>query len=301
MRIGTRIGLRVLVGIGLVGWAFAASSEVPVLVSTEWLAQRLKDPGLVILHVAMGHDGAPGELIPGARVLDYHAITQDRDGLPVELPAVDDLVKVFQAAGVASDKHVVLYGQGWPHMAARAFVTLDYLGHGARTSLLDGGLEAWKAEGRPVAEKPAAGETGVFVAKPRGDMLVSADWIAARLADPKLTLVDARPAGEYSGETPQDGLRGGHIPGAYNLYYQDLVVSRENPRLKDLDYVKGRFAEAGAGAAGPVVNYCYIGMRASYTYVVSRHLGLDAKFYDPSWAEWGRRNDLPLKDGAARR
>ncbi len=301
MRVGRRISLGFLVGVGLVGRALAASSEAPVLVSTNWLAQRLADPGLLILHVAMGHDGAPTELIPGARLLDYHAITQERDGLPVELPPVEELVKVLQDAGVSNEKRVVLYGQGWPHITARVFMTLDYLGHGERTSLLDGGLEAWKAEARPIASRPAAGAPGVFVPKPRGDMLVSADWIAARLEDPKLTLVDARPATEYSGTTPQAGLRGGHIPGAYNLYYQDLLVSQENPRLKDLDYVKARFAEAGAGPAGPVVNYCYIGMRASYTYVVSRHLGFDARFYDPSWAEWGRRMDLPLTSGPTRR
>ena len=296
--LGGLLALSLCLGLG--GPA-AAEEKAPVLVSTEWLAKNLNDPSLVILHVAMLQAGMPKELIPGARVLDYHAITEDRGGLPVEMRSVPELVEAFQAAGVSNSKRVVIYGEGWPHNAARAFVTLDYLGHGDRTSLLDGGLEAWKAEGRPVVPQPAPAERGTFVPKPRPEMLVSADWIAGRLEDPNVTLIDARPMDEYSGERKQEGLQGGHIPGAYNLFYQDLVVSQQNPRLKDLEYVKARFSEAGAAKAGPVVSYCYIGMRASYTYLISRHLGYDAKFYDPSWAEWGRREELPRVAGKSRR
>lgn len=301
MRLRTLTALLALsLSLELGGRPAAAEEKAPVLVSTEWLARNLNDPSLVILHVAMLQAGAPKELIPGARVLDYRAITEDR-GVPVEMRPLPELVEAFQAQGVSNEKRVVIYGEGWPHNAARAFVTLDYLGHGDRTALLDGGLEAWKAEGRPVVSQPAPAERATFVAKPRPEMLVSADWIAGRLEDPKLALIDARPLDDYSGERKQEGLSGGHIPGAYNLFYQDLVVSQQNPRLKNLEYVKARFSEAGAAKGGPVVSYCYIGMRASYTYLISRHLGYDAKFYDPSWAEWGRREELPRVAGPSRR
>lgn len=301
MRLTRRACVVLVVLIGLSGRQAGAEEKPPVLVSPGWLAAHLHDPKLVVLHVAMAHAGAPARLVPGARILDYHAITEDHGLLPVEMPPVAELVKVFEAAGVSNDAQVVIYGEGPPQMAARAFVALDYLGHGARTSLLDGGLEAWLDHGQPTAAEPAVAAPGRFVPHPREDMLVSAEWIAARLADPKTTLVDARPATEYTGERKQEGLRGGHIPGAYNLYFMDLVESPQLPRLKDIEAVKARFAEAGAAPGATVVNYCYIGMRASYTYVVSRHLGYDAKFYDPSWAEWGRRAELPLVAGPDRR
>ena len=280
--------------------ARAADDAAPILVSTDWLAAHLRDPKLVILHVAMLHAGEPKRLVPGARVIDYHALTEDKPELPVELPAIAKLTETLRSAGVSNDSRVVLYGEGPPHLTARAFVTLDYLGHD-RTSVLDGGLEAWLAEKRPLAEKAAAGVPGTFTPRPREDRFVSADWIKARLDDPKTTLIDARPVDEYTGKRDQRGLRGGHIPGAYNLFFMDLVTSSEMPRLKDLAYVKSRFAEAGATPGSTLVNYCFIGMRASYTYLVSRHLGYDARFYDPSWAEWGRRADLPAVAGDKRR
>jgi len=301
MKLPLRVGCAALAGaLGFTLPALGADAPIPILVSGDWLAAHLRDPKLVLLHVAMLHSGEPKRLLPGARVIDYHALTEDKGDLPVELPTIARLSEALRTAGVSDDSHVILYGEGAPHIAARAFVTLDYLGH-ERVSVLDGGLEAWVAEKRPIVEKPVAGAAGRFTARPREDRFVSADWIKAHLDDPKTTLIDARPADEYTGRRDQRGLRGGHIPGAYNLYFLDLVSSSEIPRLKDLAYVKGRFAEAGAAPGGTLVNYCFIGMRASYTYLVARHLGYDARFYDPSWAEWGRRADLPAVAGDKRR
>jgi len=271
-----------------------------VLVGGEWLLEHLGDPDLVLLHVGMRMRGLPEEVIPGSRFLEYHDIAVERNDLSTEIPPVADLEAIFRAVGVSNESRVVVIGDR--HFPARVFMTLDYLGHGDRTSVLDGGMAAWKEAGGEVAAELIEATPGDFEANVREDMLVSAEWIQERLDDPSVTLIDARPESEYTGERPgNESLRGGHIPGAYNLYWEDLTEPGESSKLEDMDAVMARFDEAGASKDGIVVNYCLIGMRASYTYMVSRHLGYDTKFYDASWNEWGARDDLPLTVGGHRR
>ncbi|WP_423926041.1 sulfurtransferase [Candidatus Palauibacter sp.] len=281
----------------------AAQENPGILVSAEWLAEHRDDPGVHVVHVGMARMGGVPDYVTGAHALEYHDIAVERNDLITELAPVEDLVEAFRAAGVSNDSHVVVVGDPG-HVSARVFMTLDYLGHGDRTSVLDGGSAAWKAAGGEVSAEPATPTRGDFEANVREDMLVTAEWIAERLDDPGVTLIDARPDDEYTGERPgRDFLRGGHIPGAYNLYWEDLTrdTSEEIATLVDLAEVEARFEEAGATMDGVVVNYCLIGMRASYTYMVSRYLGYDTKFYDASWNDWGRREGLPLVTGRDRR
>lgn len=303
----TRTGLAATLLLGIaavlaVPPAGAAQSNPDVLVSAEWLAEHGDDPDVAILHVAMAQmGGMPDEVVPGSRLIDYHEIALEQNGLSTELAPVDDLVATFRAAGVSNDSRVVVVGDRG-HMLARVFMTLDYLGHGDRASVLDGGIRAWKASGGEVTSELATPTAGTFEADVREDMIVTAEWIRDRLDDPAVTLIDARPETEYTGERPgRNGLRGGHIPGAYNLYWEDLTRSEELPTLRELDEVKARFDEAGAAMDGLVVSYCLIGMRASYTYMISRYLGYDARFYDASWNDWGAREELPLVEGKTRR
>ncbi len=278
------------------------SQDAPgVLVSTDWLAEHLEDESLRLLHVAMGHDSPPAKLIPGAVLIDYHAVAKEINGLPIEIPPVDELVETFRAAGVSNHHHVVLYGSGSAHLAARVFMTLEYLGHQGKVSVLDGGLETWTRELRPTVGKATHAYRGTFEPMVRDDIVMTADAVAARLGDPGVTLIDARPNNEYTGERLGRNARGGHIPGAYNLYWEDLLISDEEPRLRPLVDVQRRFDEAGATKDGIVVSYCQIGMRASYTYLISRHLGYDARFYDGSWADWAPRRELPAVEGDQRR
>ena len=268
-----------------------------VLVSVDWLAEHLQDSSMVLLHVGMPTARSSGEFIPGARFLNYQDIVQVRDGLIVEVPPIDELIEPLEVAGVSDDALVVLYGSP-AHLPARVYVTLDYLGHGARTVVLDGGLEAWKAADHPVEATPTQGPRGLFTAIVQDNVLVSAEWIEERLYGPGIALIDSRPEGEYTGRIPtRIGGRAGHIPGARNLYWEDLLMASENPVLRDSTDVQLQFQGAGADYGLIVVNYCYVGMRASYTYLIAKHLGYDTRLYDGSWNEWSKNNSLPSVTG----
>ena len=269
-----------------------------VLVSVDWLAEHLQDSTIVLLHVGMPTARASDEFIPGARFLNYQEIVQVRDSLIVEMPLIDELIEPFEVAGVSDGTVVILYGSP-AHLPARAYVTLDYLGYGAQTAVLDGGLEGWKAAGHPVETIPAQGPRGLFTPIAQDDVLVSAEWIEERLYDSSVALIDSRPEGEYNGNLPtRIGGRAGHIPGARHLYWEDLLVASENPVLRDFNDVQLRFLEAGADYGAIVVNYCYVGMRASYTYLIAKHLGYDARLYDGSWNEWSKNDSLPAVTGS---
>lgn len=266
-----------------------------LLVSTEQLATRLNDGRTVVLHVAREPAGYEAGHVPGARFVPLGAIVTERDGVPNELPAVAHLDSVFEAAGVSDGSRVVLYGDLGGLAAARAFFTLEYLGH-RDVALLDGGLETWKAEGRPTSTDAPTQARGRLTPRPRPELVVSADWVAARLDNPRVVLVDARPPAEFTGTEPGGGIaRPGHIPGAANVFWRNALVSQERPELRDPETLRGAFQAAGAGPETTVVTYCRSGVQASHAYFVSRLLGYETKMYDGSYLDWSARTSLPVE------
>lgn len=261
--------------------------------------------------LAVGSNPADFELehIPGARFVRYDQVAVDAGGLGSELPPVDQLHALFAAAGIGDRSKVVVYGT--PIAATRLFFTLDYLGHSS-VRVLNGGLNAWKAGGGAIETGAAVrAATGAFTPKPRPEAVATADWIVARLAPPKLdktqasggglsspriTLLDARPDAEFTGA---DGGMGGahvvgHLPDAHQLVWNTLLDSAGR-FLPDAELQK-KLDAIGATKGTPVVSYCMVGMRASVTYFVVRHLGYDSRLYDGSIIDWTRRK-LPAKTG----
>ncbi len=263
----------------------------PAVTSAAAVADR---PGSVILHVGRDRAAYDSAHIPGARFLPLGAIVTERDGLPNELPDVALLDSVFESLGVSDEATVVLYGE--PLAAARAFLTLDYLGLGDRAWVLDGGLAAWGAAGRPVATAgPEAVPRARLTPRPRADLLVDAAWVAARLDAPGVALVDARPAAEYQGREAGGGVdRPGHIPGAGSLFWRQTLVSEADPRLLPEGRLRELLAGAGVGPGDTVVAYCRTGVQASHLYLVARHLGFEVRMYDGSYVDWSRRAELPV-------
>ena len=272
-----------------------STQDYPLLVTDEWLAERLDDPGLLLLNVEYDESTFLEGHIPTARFLPYQDIVTQVGELSTELPPLEQLVEVFQQAGVSNDAHVVLYGTPIP--AARAFVTLEHLGHD-RVSLLDGGLYAWEEAGRPVATGAVSGDRGSFAASLRDDVFVSAEWVDEQRNRAGYALLDGRPDDEYTGEdNGRNGTyRPGHIPGAGHVYWEEFILSREEPRFVSREEMEALFRRAGIDPGETVVSYCYIGMRASVNYFVSRLLGHETRFYDGSWNDWSLRG-LPAETG----
>lgn len=214
----------------------------------------------------------------------------EKNGIPNELPSADSLRRSLEALGVRGGKAVIV---GEPIPAGRAYAAFDYLGLGDRVTLLDGGI---KALGEPpaAAATPAA-ESRNLPAEPRADIIVDAKWVHDRLNDRNVVILDARPPEEFSGEKPGAGItRPGHIPGARSLFWQKLVVSPENPRLKPEAELRALFEQAGVRPGSIVVAYCRTGGQASFLYTVARHLGYDVRMYDGSFIDWSR-TDYPVE------
>ena len=222
-----------------------------LLVSVDQLQGRLNDPATVILHVGRDRASYDAGHVPGARFLPLSSLVIERDGVPNELPSVEALDAAFEAAGVSDASRVVLYGDLGGLAAARAFFTLDYLGHPA--AVLDGGLEAWRAAGRPVETQAANPARGTFTPRPRPELVVNADWVRAHLRDSTVAIIDARPPAQFSGAEAGEGVtRPGHITGARNLFWQNTQVSATDGRLRSPEVLRALYRLAGARFASDV-------------------------------------------------
>jgi thiosulfate/3-mercaptopyruvate sulfurtransferase len=290
----SRIGLYLALG-ALLPWS-PLSAQGGVLVSADWLEANLSRPDLVVLHASYDGSDYQQEHLPGARLVLVDRIAWEGDnGVGTELRGRDEIRAVLEEAGVFDGSTIVVYGTN-PMLAARLWMTLDVMGAGAGAPyFLDGGLQVWVEEGRPVTVEVPSVQRGSLRLLPDPDRLATAEWILARLGHDRLALVDARPTNEYTGA--DDGLGGrvrpGHIPGAYQLFWEDLIESRERPRFLPYERLAARFTAAGADPGDTVVTYCQVGLRASVTYMIARMLGYDVRLFDGSWRDWGSR-DFPI-------
>jgi thiosulfate/3-mercaptopyruvate sulfurtransferase len=295
-----------LFGIAVFAIAPAFSAPAPcgahgdkntMLVSTVWLADHLNDPNVVVIVVWNKAEFDKGH-IPGSvfmNFMDSHLPTGPT-GLTMELPPMSQLAETFGKLGVTNDSHIILYQAGTSLAAtARVYLTLDAMGLGAQTSLLDGGFLQWTKEGRAVSTESRNVKTGVLTPCPNNDVITDISFVGANMHHPGVAIVDARLAEFYTGATqPGNNQRLGHIPGAGNLPYSTLTDGTTG-RLKSREELAALFHDAGVKPGDQVVVYCHIGQQASAAYFAARYLGYDVRLFDGSWEDWSAHKDLPVE------
>jgi thiosulfate/3-mercaptopyruvate sulfurtransferase len=265
----------------------APATRPDMLVSTDWLSKHLADANIVVLQVSANRNAYDAGHIPGARFVGLPDLVVTRNGVPNELPEVPALKKVFEAAGVSDNTRVILYGDASVLPATRAYFTLDYLGHGDHASLLDGGLDKWRSEGRTLTKDATTFAQGNLTPRLKPEIVMQFDAVkdaAAKRGQPGTpVLLDVRPAADYSGE------KGGHIPTARNLNWMDSQVGKDNQTLKSEPELRALYDAAGVKGDVPVATYCNSGMQASQSYFTLKYLGYDVKMYDGSMSEWNAK------------
>jgi thiosulfate/3-mercaptopyruvate sulfurtransferase len=272
--------------------AFTAKAQ-NVIVSPQWVNDHMNDPNLIIIQPSFLKLDYDNEHIKGARYLWPDWLTANSPQGTYNPPDPKAATKVLQELGINKDSKIVLcHAFGDVSITARMFITLENLGLRDRVSFLNGGLVAWKKAGFPVTKELPVFKKGNFVATASTPLLVDKDYVLQSLKTKSAEVVDARMKRFYDGE-PTGNPRDGHIAGALNLAYTDMIDSTNS--IKPTEVLLKNFQAVLPDKNKEVVTYCFIGQTASVIYLTGRSLGYNVKVYDGSMQEWSRIPELPME------
>ena len=278
--------------------SLSQSRRDSALVTTAWVAQHLKDPGLVILHVGPANDYS-AKHIAGARLVNFNAgwsAPRVPGSLALELPAPEELRSTLAALGVSDTSTIVVYQANKSFApATRAVLTLNWAGLGVNTKLMDGGLDLWESEGRPTTADAPVVKPGTLAPLKILPIIASLEDVQKAQTSRAVKILDARDRAYYDG-TQEGGNQAarnrGHIPGALSVPYTSLYS--DDGRLKTTAELQTIFKDAGVEAGDSVITYCHIGQQATSTLFAAYTLGYNVKLYDGSMDEWSLKK-LPVE------
>jgi thiosulfate/3-mercaptopyruvate sulfurtransferase len=272
--------------------AMTATSQ-NVLVSPQWLNDNLKDPNLVILYTGfVVKADYEKEHIEGSRFLWPEWLAFNTPEANMVSADTKTATRVLQDLGINKSSKVVICHRGADvTIASRMFLSLENYGLQGQVYFLNGGIEAWKRAGYPVTNRPSVFKKGNFVATDNG-LFVNKDYVHNALQTQTSEIVDARIKRWYDGD-PTGNPRDGHISGAKNIPYPDMIDSTNS--LKPAEVLQKNFSSVIPTREKELVVYCFVGQTASVDYLVGRSLGYKMKLYDGSMQEWSRNPELPME------
>lgn len=266
---------------------------LPLLIEPDTLENVLENPELLIVDLCHPERYAVGH-IPGAIHVDPKETQLGRAPAPGALPDPESLQILLNRIGLTPERQVVVYddeGGGW---AGRFIWLLDCVGH-KQASLLNGGWVAWSNDGKTLTDVVPQPPPSHYPLQIQYTPTATLDDVIQSLDDPDTQIWDARSPAEYRGER-QAAAKSGHIPGALNLEWTQVMDPARSFRLRPETELKQQLAAQGLDLSKRIITHCQTHHRSGLTYVVAKLLGArQVQGYAGSWAEWGNNPKTPVE------